>query len=282
MEMSAGLAAPSDIRRLPDSSTGHADCVTPDIWPRDPIAGPHPGDDLARHQEPRRDRGIVSVAGDGGAVISSLSDHAATRRAELRPLNGQNCTVLLTDVVGFSSSARNDKDRLLIRNALFHLTSVMLQGMADVRSEDRGDGILTVIWPDIPTWMVIDRLLKWMLPALLEYNHHHGGPTRIQLRAAVDVGPVTSDIMGFSGDAIINISRLVDALPFKKEMHASGASLGVITTNFIYDTVLKHDRDLAGYCQVRCRVKNFKEAAWMRIFDSEVSPHNDPDPAVAC
>jgi class 3 adenylate cyclase len=282
MSIPAGLAALSDIRRLPDSSTGHIDGFTPDTWARGLTAPARPDDDLPRHQEPRGEQGVVSITGQSGALIAPPSDRSVMRLAELRPLNGQNCTVLLTDVVKFSSSVRNNKDRLLIRDALFHLTSAMLHGIADVRSEDRGDGILTVVWPDIPTWMVIERLLNWMLPALLEHNHNHDDSTRIQLRAAVDVGPVTSDVMGFSGDAIINVSRLIEAVSFKRAMDVTGASLGVITTRFIYETVLKHDRDLAGYCQVRCKVKNFKEAAWMRVFDSRISPHNDPDPAVAC
>ena len=59
------------------------------------------------------------------------------------PLSGQNCTVLLTDVVGFSSSARNDEDRRIIRDALYSMTGAMLQGIADVWSEGRGDGLLT-------------------------------------------------------------------------------------------------------------------------------------------
>jgi hypothetical protein len=280
--MPAGSSAQRDLRRVPDSSTEHIDTIAPDTPPSNQATIIHPAEDLPWHQEHQRASGTVSLVNHGSAVMASPYHHSLVRLAEPRPLIGQNCTVLRTDVVGFSSSARTPKDRYLIRNALFRMTDTMLRGIANVKSEDRGDGMLTVVWPDIPTWMIIDRLLRRMLPALLEYNRTQRESTRFQLRAAIDVGPVISDTAGFAGDALIYISRLVDALPFKKAMETSGASLGVITTGFIYETVLKHDPDLAGYCQVRIKVKEYKNSVWMRVFDTEISPHSDPDPAVAC
>jgi hypothetical protein len=280
--MPARLSAQRDFRRVPESSTERIDAIGPDTSSSSPTTVIHPEEDLPWHQEHQRESGTVGVVNQGSAVIASPYDHSLVRLAEPRPLIGQNCTVLRTDVVGFSSSARTPKDRYLIRNALFRMTDTMLRGIANVKSEDRGDGMLTVVWPDIPTWMIVDRLLRRMLPALLEYNRTHCDSTRFQLRAAIDVGPVISDTGGFSGDALIYISRLVDALPFKQAMATSGASLGIITTSFIYETVLKHDPGLAGYCQVRIKVKEYKNSVWMRVFDTEISPHSDPDPAVAC
>jgi len=228
-----------------------------------------------------RDTGRLA---DSGTVPIDVSAPATwlVPLGEPGSLSGQNCTILRTDVVGFSSGARNYKDRLLIRDALFRMTHTMLRDIADVRSEDRGDGMLTVVWPAIPTSMIIERLLKRMLPALVEHNSTYADSTRFQLRAAIGVGPVVSDSMGFSGDAIIEVSRLVEALPFKRAMIASGASLGVIATSFIYETVLKHDRDLAGYRHVRFKVKECKNAAWMRVFDAAIPSPGDPGRAVAC
>ncbi len=198
------------------------------------------------------------------------------------PLSGQNCTVLLTDVVGFSSSARNDEDRRIIRDALYSMTGAMLQGIADVWSEGRGDGLLTVVWPSIPAKAVIDRLGDELLPALSRHNSSHRDSACFQLRAAIGVGPLFSDAMGPSGDEITTIARLVDAPLFKKAMDSSGASLGIITTTFIYETVIKHDRNLPGYRPVQVDVKTFNGPAWMGIFTTSISPHGDVDPAVAC
>jgi hypothetical protein len=198
------------------------------------------------------------------------------------PLNGQNCTVLLTDVVGFSSPVRSYEDRRAIRDALCDMTGTMLQGIADAWSEGRGDGILTVLWPSIPTRTVVCRLREVLLPALMRHNSAQYGPARFQLRAALGVGPLFSDTMGPSGDEINTIARLVQALPFKKAMETSGASLGIVTTRFIYETVIEHDRNLCGYQPIQVEVKTYKGPAWMNVIDTPVPVHGDIDPALAC
>lgn len=240
-------------------------------------------EDPVKHQDYLRRPGAVSVVSQNGRrPIAYVDDDLAVRPMGPWPLNGQNCTVLLTDVVGFSSPARNDDDRRIIRDALFRMTHTMLRGIADVWSEGRGDGMLTVIWPGVPTATVIDRLLKELLPALACHNSTHPDPARFQLRAAISVGPLVSDTMGPSGEVITTIARLVDAPLFKAAMDTSGASLGVIATAFIYESVIKHDRSLTGYCQVRVNVKKFSELAWMRTFETSISPPGDPCAAVAC
>jgi hypothetical protein len=64
-------------------------------------------------------------------------------------------------------------------------------------------------------------------------------------------------------------------------MDASGASLGVIASTFIYETVIRHDRDLNGYSQVQVDVKETSTAAWMKLFDTTASPPSDPSVAAA-
>lgn len=239
--------------------------------------------DLAGHRAYREGPEAVSATTvDRGPVLTLHGADRAVQSAGPWPLSGQNCTVLLTDVVGFTSSSRNHKDRRTIREVLFDMTQSMLNGIDDVRSEDRGDGMLTVVWPGIPTAAVVDRLLREMLPALDQHNRSHGDPTRFQLRAAVDVGPVMSDAMGVSGDAINVIARLVEAPLLKKAMRVDGVCLGVIVTPFIYETVIRDDQSLTGYRQVHVKVKEFHRLAWMKVFGKSISTHSDPLTAVAC
>ena len=197
------------------------------------------------------------------------------------PLRGQNCTVLLTDIVGFSSPARTDEDCRVIRNALYGMTNMMLRGIAEARSESRGDGMLTVAWPDVPTRTVIDRLLTELLPALERHNSTHCGPACFQLRAAIGVGPLVSDAMGPSGEAITTIARLVEAPMFKQAMDESGASLGLIATTFVYESVIRHDRSLTGCRQVQVKAKSFSKPAWIHLSGAPVSSRIDPYAAVA-
>lgn len=189
---------------------------------------------------------------------------------QLPPLNGQNCTILLTDVIAFGSPARNDEDRRIIREALFGMTHMMLQGIPNVRSEDRGDGLLTVVPPHVPTVNVMERLVEQLLPALTRNNSVVRDSARFQLRAAISVGPVTSDIMGVSGEAIIIAARLVDAPIFKASIAETAADLGVIASSFVYETVIRHNRSLADYHPVQVSVKGFSNPAWIRLFSTSL------------
>jgi CRP-like cAMP-binding protein len=188
-------------------------------------------------------------------------------------LYGENCTVILSDVARFGARTRTDEDRRIIREALFGMTHAVLQGIPDVWSwDDRGDGLLTVIPPSVPTAKVIEYLHKELPVALDEYNRACHDSARIQLRVAVNVGPVATDSMGVSGEAIIVTARLVEAPLLKEAMDRSGASLGVVVSAFIYETAVRHARDLAGYSQVQVDVKETSMTAWMKLFDTKVSP----------
>jgi class 3 adenylate cyclase len=188
-------------------------------------------------------------------------------RRQLQSLNGENCTIILSDVVGFGARSRTDEDRHVIRETLFRVTQAAMQGIPDGWSwDDRGDGLLMVIPPTVPTAKVVEHLQATLPPALEEHNRTHPSPARIQLRVAVNVGPVTSDAMGFAGEAIIVTARLVEARPLKQAMDGSGADLGIIASAFIYETVIRHHADLAGYTQVQVDVKESSIPGWVKLF----------------
>jgi hypothetical protein len=182
-----------------------------------------------------------------------------------RPLTGENCTVFLSDVVRFGVRTRTDEDRRLIRETLFMATQAALRDVADVHIEDRGDGFLSVAPPAVPTARVMDRLLGELSAAVRRHNSAHRETARFQLRLAVNVGPVVSDAAGVSGETIIVAARLVDAPHFKMAIEGSTASLGVIASPFVYESVIRHDRD-PGYTEVPVEVKESETTAWMRLF----------------
>lgn len=193
----------------------------------------------------------------------------------LLPLNGENCTILYSDVVGFSSLDRNDADRLVIRKALLDMTRLTLQRVPGTWSQDRGDGLLTVVPPGVPTADVIALLHRELPSALARHNRTDRASTRFQLRIAVDVGPVTSDAIGVSGEAIIIAARMLEAPIFKAAIATSTANLGVIASRFVYDTAIRHSLsppDLASYSEVTVEVKGLTILAWMRLFTAPLPP----------
>jgi hypothetical protein len=219
-------------------------------------------------------RGILA---DGKVTADWPTSTLSTRHPQL--LNGENCTVILSDVVGFGARARNDEDRRIIREALFNMTHAALQGMPDLWSwDDRGDGLLTVVPPSVPTAKVIEHLLRELPRALEGHNLAHRDSSRIQLRVAINVGPVASDTMGVSGEAIIVAARLLEAPLFKEAIGNSVASLGVIASTFIYENVIRHGSDLTGYSQIQVDVKESSILAWVKLFDTTMSSYGVSQP----
>jgi class 3 adenylate cyclase len=189
-----------------------------------------------------------------------------------RPLTGQNCTIILTDVMGFAAPARTEHDRLAIRMAIAQmLTKAILSPFEDACIwEDRGDGLLIIVHPDIPTMMLLDRLMSVLPEELRRHNEDVQPGSRIQLRTAVTVGPVVTDLTGQSGRDIICASRMLDTRAFKKVMASTGSVLGVITSTFVHDTAVETCPDVPGakdYAPVRVNVKESHFAAWVRLFD---------------
>jgi hypothetical protein len=209
------------------------------------------------------------ISGAAAAIQPGENYSAGYRRKRPRTLNGENCTVFLTDVVDFGARTRSDNDRRLIREALFKMTQNAMQGFPDAQSEDRGDGLLTVVPPNASTSRVLDQLLNELPAALERHNSTQRESARFKLRLAVNVGPVVSDMGGVSGEAIIVAARLVDAPSFKHAFTDRNASLGVIASPFVYETVVRHGpdpREVAGYSQVPVEVKESGTTAWMKLF----------------
>ena len=129
----------------------------------------------------------------GGPGHPLVNDHPAQYP---RLLNGENCTVMLSDVVGFGARSRTDEDRRVIREALYSMTHAVLRDLPDAWSwDDRGDGLLTVvIRASRPrkSWRTCTR----SCPRHSTSTTAPTRPARIQLRVAINVGPVTSDSHG--------------------------------------------------------------------------------------
>jgi CRP-like cAMP-binding protein len=184
-------------------------------------------------------------------------------------LNGQNCTILRTDVVGFSQQIRSSDHRRLIRQANLIMTTSAMDSILDSCSmEDRGDGVLMVVRPDVPTQQVVECLLSGFPPALRKHNSTYAEAVRIQLRVAIDVGPVMSDALGISGDAIIRTSRMLEADAFKAAIRENGANLGLIASPFIYESIIEHTHGVgapAHFTPIQVDVKESSFPAWMLL-----------------
>ncbi|TYK46915.1 cyclic nucleotide-binding domain-containing protein [Actinomadura decatromicini] len=185
---------------------------------------------------------------------------------------GRNCTIAYTDIAGFSQSHRNDRDRLDMRRAMYTLLREAFEeagvpwGVCHL--EDRGDGALIVVPPEVPTAAVVDAVIASLARRLRRHNEKASAPVRFQLRVAVHVGPVMPDPPGVSGWALIRTARLLDARPLKDRLAASGADLGFIASTFVYESVIAHGPGYvnpAEYEPISCRVKKLKTEGWIHL-----------------
>ncbi|MGI8333619.1 cyclic nucleotide-binding domain-containing protein [Actinomadura scrupuli] len=189
------------------------------------------------------------------------------------PWNGQNCSIFYTDIASFSGGQRDDEDRRLVRRVMYDLVKEAFEesevSWSQIYWEDRGDGVLAVVPPQVPTFRLVDPLLTRLAAKLRRHNRQASAAVRIQLRIALHVGPVVSDPEGVSGEAIIHTARLLDAPALKDRLVSSDADLGFIASQFVYDTVVKHSPgqvDPKDFQWVMVQVKEAKLRAWLSLF----------------
>jgi CRP-like cAMP-binding protein len=197
--------------------------------------------------------------------------------------SGQNCTIVLIDIADFGARIRSDRDRGTIREILYKILQSTFENadfrQHDYHQEDRGDGVLLVIPPPGRTNSIIDRIHGQLVTLLHEYNSTAATATRIQMRVALQVGPVDADAHGVNGRAIIDAARLLDAPALRQHLAESGADLGFITSTHVYETFIQpnpgHVIPTAGQ-HLSCQVKKETINAWMYLAQT----HNELERSV--
>jgi CRP-like cAMP-binding protein len=211
-------------------------------------------------------------------VRAVLEEQVYRRQVERRGPPGMpegaqgNCSILITDITGFSSPARTDADRGYVLDAMYDLMGEAFAASAldlsRLYQEDRGDGALVIVPATTPTEAVVDPMLAHLAAALRRHNRRAAEATRLQLRAALHVGPVRRGPKGVAGSAIITTRRMVDAPAVKRRVAETGADLAFVASDFVFDTVILPAPGLVDpsrYTRVRVRVKETSLSAWLML-----------------
>jgi hypothetical protein len=258
---------------------------------------------VARTLNSWRERGIIRTARRCVTVVEALSlekiySPAGPSRSAASQLGGiprgsvsrlsLNCSILLTDVAGFGAPCRDDVDRRVVRDVLYRILREALEGSNVPWSmcyhEDRGDGALIIIPPAMPTDSVVDPMLALLAAKLRRHNRQASDAVRIQLRAALHVGPVLPDPEGLSGESLIYTARMLDAPVLRSGLSETRADLAFMASAFVYDTVIRHAPGLvdpATYRRVHFQVKKSKITAWMHLSGVTSDPASRR-PQLAC
>ncbi|OEJ93900.1 nucleotidyl cyclase domain-containing protein [Streptomyces thermolilacinus] len=136
-----------------------------------------------------------------------------------------------------------------------------------VHQEDRGDGILAALRPDVPPTLMVGRWIDTLYECLREHNA--GRDPRLRLRVGMNAGLVLDDGEGLVGRAVDLACRLCDSAAAKDVMaRATDADLLVVVSGWLYDNVVAEGGryvEPAHYRPARVRAKETDETAWFHI-----------------
>jgi class 3 adenylate cyclase len=200
-----------------------------------------------------------------------MVSRSAVKAAE-PPADGQLCTVLAVDIVGFTEPHRDDEIRRYLHEELYELLQRGFDASgipwAKCFHEDRGDGALIVVPPDIAGKGIIDPLPERLRGLIRRHNHVSCQAAGIQLRAAAHIGPVEHDGHGFVGSDINLLFRMLQARPLRHALAGSGAELALMVSEDVYRSLVCRCPSLVSldaFERVRFQVKRTKGRAWIYL-----------------
>ncbi len=181
---------------------------------------------------------------------------------------------MVVDVERFGDSSRTNLDQLTVRDGLYKALGGAFRksriGWADCVTEDRGDGVLVLIPPEVPKSRLVTRYPAALAAAIGKHNARCPEPARMRLRVALHAGEIHRDEHGVAGAAINHAFRLVEAPVLKSALGTSPGGVAVMVSGWFFDEVVRHDpaADPGSYWQVQVAVKETQTVAWIRLPDT--------------
>lgn len=182
-------------------------------------------------------------------------------------------SIVIVDVENFGNPVRTNADQLAIRDGLY---KVLQQSFARARivwdkcvTEDRGDGVLVLVPPDVPKIWLVTELPAGLAEGLAEHNATCPAQQRFRLRMALDAGEVHQDPHGYTGISLNRAFRLVEAPASRAALRDSIGMVALIVSGWFYDEVVRHDAgaEPSSFRPVRVVAKKVDTAAWVRVLE---------------
>ncbi|MFE7585752.1 hypothetical protein ACFU5Y_29760, partial [Streptomyces gardneri] len=204
----------------------------------------------------------MSSAGVNGAYGEAVSRREASS-------GGIHRFVVFGDICG--SGTLNMAEKELHRTAMY---AAFDEAYASVgvepgtyHQEDRGDGILAALRPDMPPRLMVGRWIDTLYESLRAHNT--GRSPRLRLRIGMNAGLVVQDRHGLVGRAVDLAARLCDSPTAKRIMaEAPDVDLLVVVSDWLYGNVVAEGGRYVEpdhYRRARIRSKETDEAAWFHV-----------------
>ncbi|MER8043757.1 hypothetical protein [Streptomyces sp. NPDC094032] len=147
--------------------------------------------------------------------------------------------VVFGDVVGSGRLGMDEKR--LTRTAMYEAFGEAYASVGiepgTVHQEDRGDGILAALRPDVPPTLMVGRWIDTLYESLREHNT--GRRTPLRMRVGMNAGLVLDDGRGLVGRAVDLACRLCDSARAKQIMtDAPDVDLLIVVSDWLYRNVV--------------------------------------------
>lgn len=182
-------------------------------------------------------------------------------------------TIVVVDVAGYTAPARTAAHQRVVRDGMYQALKAAFTesgvNLETCHTEDRGDGVLILVPPEVGPIRLADALPNRLVAELRRHNAVHSAGAGIQLRMALHAGQVGRDERGVVGQAVNVAFRLVDAPEAKSALKSSTGVLGVIASDYFYHDVIVNDpaADADSYRKLQVSVKESEFVAWLRLPD---------------
>jgi transcriptional regulator with XRE-family HTH domain len=181
-------------------------------------------------------------------------------------------TIVAVDVEGFGDRRRTNPNQMAIREGLYGAMREAFgqAGIAwnDRDHEDRGDGMLILVGPEVPKSLFAVSLPPALASALRRHNDTHSDMEQIRLRLALHAGEVNYDQYGATGASINLTFRLLECDPLKEALVGSSGVLAIIASSWFFEEVIRHNvTDALAYYPVPVMVKETAATGWICLLD---------------
>jgi hypothetical protein len=182
-------------------------------------------------------------------------------------------TILVFDIEQSNHPMRTNHDRVVIHEAMYTAVRTALRRLKYYH-EDRGDGVLVLVPPEVPKARLVSNLLARLEASLVRHNAamdrrsaSRAAAAQVRLRVAVHAGEVTFDDHGVVGAAVDYTFRLAEAPPLKSALATSTGVCAMITSQWFFDEVVRHHPDAHPelFRRIETRVKATPISAYLRV-----------------
>lgn len=204
------------------------------------------------------------VAGDHNVVGASPAPAAASAAA---PAASAPRIGFVVDIIGFGHRGAEDKEELQRR--LDALVGRVIADLGITRKDTTGDvaGDSTVVFLPVgtPSPHAVPRMISAMAERLGRDNQRHRD--RMRLRMAVGSGMVGQGPLGFTGELVVDLHRLVDSVVLRQAVRDhEHTDLALLVTHTLHDEVIRPGYlDREDFTEVAVKTKEFEATAWLRL-----------------